>query len=198
MPVYVGVMLELKTRCPQNRSVTPSAGCRKTGGDASRFLLRYHWRMDYQTKLKTPFGVLGIQCTDDALTGIGFLAPNTKPQAPHNAFAQTVCEQLTAYFADPDFHFDLPLRLNSTAHQNKVWQAMRAIPRGQTRQYGELAAQFGSSARAVGQACGNNPIPIVIPCHRVVSKSGVGGFMHHSDGYALDIKRWLLAHEGVT
>ena len=74
---------------------------------------------------------------------------------------------------------------------------MCAIPRGQTRQYGELAAQIGSSARAVGQACGNNPIPVVIPCHRVVGKSGMGGFMHHSGGYALDIKRWLLAHEGV-
>ena len=154
--------------------------------------------MDYQAKLKTPFGVLGIRCTDDALTGIGFLAPNTKPQAPRNAFAQTVCEQLTAYFAYPDFHFELPLKLDGTAHQNKVWQAMRTIPRGQTRQYGELAARLGSSARAVGQACGNNPIPIVIPCHRVVSKSGMGGFMHHSGGYALDIKRWLLAHEGVT
>ncbi|MDD5179890.1 MAG: methylated-DNA--[protein]-cysteine S-methyltransferase [Gallionellaceae bacterium] len=153
--------------------------------------------MDYQAKLKTPFGVLGIQCTDDTLTGIEFLAPDTPPLSPRNAFAQTVCGQLTAYFADPDFHFDLPLRPNGTAHQTKVWRAMCAIPRGQTRQYGELAAQIGSSARAVGQACGNNPIPVVIPCHRVVGKSGMGGFMHHSGGYALDIKRWLLAHEGV-
>ena len=153
--------------------------------------------MDYQAKLKAPFGVLGIRCEADALTGIEFLAPDTSLLPPQNAFAQTVCEQLTTYFADPDFHFDLPLKLNGTAHQNKVWQAMCAIPRGQTRQYGELAIQLGSSPRAVGQACGNNPIPIVIPCHRVVSKSGMGGFMHHSGGYALDIKRWLLAHEGA-
>ena len=152
--------------------------------------------MDYQAKLAAPFGVLGIRCEADALTGIEFLAPDIPPLSPRNAFAQTVCEQLTAYFADPDFHFDLPLKLNGTAHQNKVWQAMCAIPRGQTRQYGELAVQLASSPRAVGQACGNNPIPIVIPCHRVVSKSGMGGFMHHSGGYALDIKRWLLAHEG--
>ena len=151
--------------------------------------------MDYQAKLKTPFGILGIHCTDVELTGIEFLAPNTKPQAPCNAFARNVCEQLKAYFADPDFRFDLPLRFNGTAHQNKVRQAMCAIPRGQTRQYGELAMQLASSPRAVGQACGNNPIPIVIPCHRVVSQSGMGGFMHHSGGYAVDIKRWLLAHE---
>ena len=153
--------------------------------------------MDYQAKLKTPFGVLGIRCEVDALTGIEFLAPDTPPLSPRDAFARTACEQLKAYFADPDFHFNLPLKLNGTVHQNKVWQAMCAIPRGQTRQYGELAMQLGSSPRAVGQACGNNPIPIIIPCHRVVSKSGMGGFMHHSGGYALDIKSWLLAHEGV-
>ncbi len=154
--------------------------------------------MDYQARLAAPFGILGIRCTDEALTGIEFLAPDDQLQAPRNGFAQKVCEQLTAYFADPDFHFDLPLKLNGTAHQAKVWQAMCAIPRGQTRYYGELAAVVYSSPRAVGQACGNNPIPIVIPCHRVVSKSGMGGFMRHGSGYALDIKRWLLAHEGCA
>ena len=151
----------------------------------------------YQAKLATPFGVLGIRCEADALTGIEFLAPGVLPQAPGSPLAQAVCEQLAAYFANPDFRFDLPLRLDGTTHQNKVWQAMCAIPRGQVRHYGDLATQLHSSPRAVGQACGANPIPIVIPCHRVVSKSGMGGFMHHSGGYALDIKRWLLAHEGA-
>ena len=160
--------------------------------------LRYHSRMDYQAKLKTSFGVLGILCTAEALTGIEFLAPGTRSQPPRNTFAHKVCEQLLAYFSDPDFHFDLPLQPCGTAHQNKVWQAMWAIPRGQVLTYGDLAAQIGSSPRAVGQACGNNPIPIVIPCHRVVGKAGLGGFMHHSGGFALDIKRWLLAHESIT
>lgn len=72
---------------------------------------------------------------------------------------------------------------------------MLAIPRGQTRSYGELAAQLKSGAQAVGQACGANPIPVIIPCHRVVGKSGLGGFMRHANGAPLDIKRWLLAHE---
>jgi methylated-DNA-[protein]-cysteine S-methyltransferase len=152
-------------------------------------------RMDYQAKLKTPFGVLGIRCTDDALTGIEFLAPNAKPQPPRNTFVRKVCEQLSAYFADPDFHFDLPLQVGGTEHQNKVWQAMRAIPRGQVRTYGDLAAQLHSSPLAVGQACGANPIPIVIPCHRIVGKSDIGGFANHREGYLLDIKRWLLTHE---
>ncbi|MBI5658134.1 MAG: methylated-DNA--[protein]-cysteine S-methyltransferase [Nitrosomonadales bacterium] len=155
-------------------------------------------RSAYQAKLAAPFGVLGIRCEATALTGIEFLAPGVALQAPDNPLARAVYEQLEAFFADPDFRFDLPLRLGGTAHQNKVWQAMCAIPRGQVRQYGELAAQLGSSPRAVGQACGSNPVPIIIPCHRVVSKSGMGGFMNRSGGYALDIKHWLLAHEGAT
>jgi len=153
--------------------------------------------MNYQAKLQTPFGALGIFCTDDALTGIEFLAPDIKSQPPCSTFAKKVCEQLSAYFTDPDFRFDLPLQPGGTGHQNKVWQAMCGIPRGQVQTYGDLAMQIGSAPRAVGQACGNNPLPIVIPCHRVVAKSGLGGFMHHSGGYALDIKRWLLVHEGV-
>jgi methylated-DNA-[protein]-cysteine S-methyltransferase len=152
--------------------------------------------MDYQAKLKAPFGVLGIRCTDDALAGIDFLAPRTRPQAPRSASAQEVCEQLAAYFADSGFCFSLALEPGGTEHQNRVWHAMHAIPPGRVRTYGDLAARLHSSPRAVGQACGSNPIPIVIPCHRVVGKSGMGGFMHHSGGYALDIKRWLLVHEG--
>ena len=151
--------------------------------------------MNYQAKLPTPFGMLGIRCEADALTGIDFLGPDTTPQPPSETFAREVCGQLQAYFIDPDFHFNLSLKLNGTAHQTKVWQAISAIPSGQTRNYGDLATMVASSPRAVGQACGSNPIPIVIPCHRVVSKSGIGGFIHQRAGGALDIKRWLLAYE---
>lgn len=154
--------------------------------------------MEYQAKLKVPFGVLGIRCTADALTGIDFLAPGTPPQPPRDAFSRKVCEQLQAYLADPAFRFELPLQLNGTAHRLKVWQAMRRIPPGATRSYGELAAELNSGAQAVGQACGANPIPIVVPCHRVVGKAGLGGFMQHASGESLDIKRWLLAHEHAT
>ena len=149
----------------------------------------------YQAKLIAPFGALGIVCKEDTLIGIQFLAAESMAQAPQNQLSEEVCKQLLAYFDDADFHFNLPLKLVGTEHQNKVWKAMCAIPRGQTRQYGELAREQASSARAVGQACGANPIPIIIPCHRVVSKAGMGGFAHQRDGYELDIKRWLLAHE---
>ena len=149
----------------------------------------------YQAQLRAPFGGVGIRCEDDALTGITFLAPNSAEQPPRDAFSRAVCAQLAAYFADADFQFDLPLKLSETAHQMKVWQAMRDIPRGQMQTYGDLATLLHSSPRAIGQACGSNPIPIVIPCHRVVSKTGLGGFMHRADSSALDIKHWLLTHE---
>ena len=151
--------------------------------------------MDYQAILTAPFGKLGIRCTDAALLGIDFLPANKRALDSRGVLANKVCAQLDAYLADAEFRFDLPLQLDGTRHQCTVWQAMRAIPCGRTQSYGELAAQIGSSARAVGQACGNNPIPIVIPCHRVVSKAGLGGFMHRADTGALEIKRWLLAHE---
>jgi len=154
--------------------------------------------MAYQAKLPVPFGVLGIRCTGEALTGIDFLPVSEKPQCATSAFAETVCEQLLRYLENPDAQFSVPLELNGTAHQKKVWQAMLAIPRGQTRSYGEIAAELKSCAQAVGQACGANPIPVIVPCHRIVGKTGLGGFAHHTSGTPLDIKRWLLAHEATT
>ena len=151
--------------------------------------------MDYQAKLYTPFSVLGIRCADDKLTGIDFLPVTEKTKAPDDAFAEDVCRQLLGYLENPDYEFSIPLEPGGTPHQQKVWQAMLAIPRGLTKSYGELAAELKSGAQAVGQACGANPIPIVIPCHRVLGKSGLGGFMKHGSGAPLDIKRWLLAHE---
>lgn len=156
--------------------------------------------MDYQAILKVPFGALGIRCTHDvqtgdALIGIDFLTGRAKPLRPTTAFAETVCAQLLSYLNNPDAQFTLPLRLSGTPHQRRVWQAICKIPSGETRSYGELAAELKSAAQAVGQACGANPLPIVVPCHRVVGKAGLGGFMRHAGGDPLDIKRWLLAHE---
>lgn len=151
--------------------------------------------MPYQAQLPTPFAVLGIRCTDTALTEIIFLPLATPALSPTNALADQVCAQLLRYVADPSAPFDLPLNYRATPHQAKVWRALGEIPCGETRTYGALAKSLHSAAQAVGQACGANPLPIVIPCHRVVSRTGLGGFMLHRDGDALDIKRWLLAHE---
>jgi len=154
--------------------------------------------MNYQAKLLVPFGMLGIRCEGAALCGIDFLPDSEDPQQPIDAFAEQVCAQIVRYMLDSEEKFIFPLRLAGTPHQIKVWQALSEIPHGMTRSYGELAAELHSSAQAVGQACGANPLPIVIPCHRVVAKSGMGGFMRQGEGAALDIKRWLLAHETAT
>jgi methylated-DNA-[protein]-cysteine S-methyltransferase len=101
--------------------------------------------------------------------------------------------QLDAYFDDPSSPFDLPLAPAGTPFRRSVWEAMRAIPAGQVKSYGMIAQALGSSARAVGGACGANPIPIIIPCHRVVAAAGLlGGY---SGGEGQDTKRYLLAHE---
>jgi methylated-DNA-[protein]-cysteine S-methyltransferase len=151
--------------------------------------------MDYQAKLVVPFGVLGIRCDQGELAGIDFLPVTENPQQATNKLAEAVCEQLLVYIKNPNMRFSIPLKLSGTAHQQKVWQLLLDIPCGETRSYGEVAEALKSAAQAVGGACGRNPIPIIIPCHRVVAKTGLGGFMQHTNGDSLDIKRWLLAHE---
>lgn len=150
----------------------------------------------YQARIATPFGVLGIVADGAGLAAIDFLPPGTPPLPPQDPMAARVCTQIEAYLRDPAFVFDLPLKPGGTPFRNRVWQALRQIPAGRTRSYGELAAALHSAPRAVGQACGANPIPIVIPCHRVVAKDGsLGGFMGATGGDPLAIKRWLLDHE---
>ena len=101
--------------------------------------------------------------------------------------------QLDAYFAGTLSVFDLPLEPAGSPFQQRVWAAMSRIPHGRTRTYGDLAREVDGVARAVGQACGANPIPIIIPCHRVVAGGGrLGGF---SGGRGAASKRALLAHE---
>lgn len=150
----------------------------------------------YQAKLLAPFAVLGIKTEEDWLTNIDYLPVDTPLLAPQTGLAKEVCKQLLAYLNEPNFTFDLCLHIHGTVHQQRVWHAIQAIPCGKTNSYAEIATQLHSAPRAVGGACGANRIPIVIPCHRVISKSGgIGGFMNASEGNPLEIKRWLLQHE---
>jgi len=143
-----------------------------------------------------PFGAVGIEVEDGTLTALHFLS-EVAPVAPTGDFARRVVEQLERYFTTPDAGFDVPLRIRGTPFQRAVWQQIAAIPCGRTRAYGELAAELDAPARAVGQACGDNRLPIVIPCHRVIGANGLGGFAHRSGGFELTVKRWLLEHEGA-
>lgn len=149
----------------------------------------------YQAIVAAPGFSLGVRCDDDALTGIEFIEPCAEQGATRPP-ARIASEQLRAWLADADFRFDLPLRLAGTTFQQRVWAGIRTIPLGETRTYGQLAAQVGGAARAVGGACGANPFPVVVPCHRVVAADGgLGGFARHRGGFLLDVKRWLIDHE---
>ncbi|MBA2690806.1 MAG: methylated-DNA--[protein]-cysteine S-methyltransferase [Burkholderiales bacterium] len=159
-----------------------------------------HLAPSSEARLATPFGVLAIHADNNFVTGIEFL-PKLTPVLPprRNSLAHLACVQLNAYFDDANFSFDLPLKLVGSAHQIKVWEALKAIPRGQVLSYGELAARVASAPRAIGQACGRNPLPVVVPCHRVIAAGGaMGGFMGGRNAAPLAIKRWLLRHEGYA
>lgn len=150
---------------------------------------------DYDACLPLPFAVIGVRVCDRAVLGLEFLPLDTPARSSTDDLIAVVHAQLQAYLGDPAHRFDLPIRLSGTPFRQRVWAALREIPVGETRSYGDIARQLGSSPRAVGQALGDNPVPIVIPCHRVVASTGLGGFNHHAAGFALDVKRWLLRHE---
>lgn len=103
--------------------------------------------------------------------------------------------QIDAYFAGTLTEFDLPLQVNGSDFQRAVCDAIYAIPFGETRTYGEIAKELGASAQAVGSACGANPIPLIIPCHRVLGTGNLGGF---SASGGVETKVWLLKHEGAA
>jgi len=149
----------------------------------------------YQAIVAAPGFTLGVQCSDEEVTAIDFLEPRPE-QMPTSPLAAEAVRQLKAYIADPDFVFGLPLRPAGTTFQRRVWAQIAAIPSGQTHTYGQLAKDIKNAPRAVGQACGANPYPIVVPCHRVVATGGgLGGFARERGGFLLEVKRWLLTHE---
>ena len=149
----------------------------------------------FQAKLDTPFALVGVRTEGAALAEIVYLPRSAGTQAPTDALAERACRQIEQYADDPEYVFKLPLKQLGTRFQRRVWEQIAAIPSGRTRTYGDLARILGSAPRAVGQACGTNYFPLVIPCHRVVAASGIGGFAHNSDGYLIEVKRRLLAHE---
>lgn len=152
----------------------------------------------FNAVIDAPFGKVGIRLEGEAVREIVYLPESVQNVAPDTPLARRVAGQIERYFAEPSAQFELPLAPVGTAFRRRVWQALCEIPPGAVVTYGQLAKQLGSVPRAVGQACGDNCFPIVVPCHRVVSSSGIGGFAHQAEeGFFRNVKRWLLAHEGI-
>lgn len=142
-------------------------------------------------KIKTPVGVLGLIEVDGAIIQLVWDGWNDGVRSP---VLKEGLAQLEAYFNGALEWFDLPLAPKGTEFQQQVYSAMSAIPRGETRTYGDIANELGVPAQPVGQACGSNPIPVIIPCHRVVGADGLGGFS--GDG-GVEMKVKLLQGEGA-
>jgi methylated-DNA-[protein]-cysteine S-methyltransferase len=149
----------------------------------------------YHAVIEAPFCKIGVRIEADAVREIVYLPESAAALAPATPLAREAAAQIRRYLEQASAGFDLPLAIFGTAFQRRVWAAIAEIPRGAVLTYGQLAERVGAVPRAVGQACGANPLPLVIPCHRVVAARGLGGFAHHTDGYLLKVKRWLLAHE---
>lgn len=150
--------------------------------------------------IHTPFGAVAIAAHNGQLA-IELLAVMPADaleiaKQSGNPLVMRACQQVIAYLLNPEARFDMPVSQHGTAFQQRVWQAIAAIPVGEVRTYGELAREIGSGPRAVANACGANHLPLVVPCHRVVAQHGLGGFMQGKERGLL-IKQWLLKHEGV-
>jgi methylated-DNA-[protein]-cysteine S-methyltransferase len=155
--------------------------------------------MRWDAVIEFPKMKVAVETRDERVAGIRYLPLSAESKAPANALAERAVRQLERYRQNPDIKFDLPLLIEGSEFQRRLWAALCEIPRGRTLTYGEMARKLGGedfeSARAVGQACGDNRLPIVIPCHRVVAADGIGGFSHTTEGFLIDAKRWLLMHE---
>lgn len=147
--------------------------------------------------ITTPVGVLEIRASDASLRSIDFPSKVTLLKSGRKAsLVAETARQLKAYFLNPAYRFDLPLEPVGTPFQQTVWQALLNLEYGDTQTYGGLAKQLNSGARAIGGACRRNPIPIIIPCHRVLRADGsLGGYNGMLVGAQPTKKAWLLAHE---
>jgi len=151
----------------------------------------------FSAVIAAPFGRMGIRLEAGELRELVYLPAAYELRTPRDALSREIAAQLKAYFKQPDFAFTLPIPEVGTEHQRKVGSVINAIPRGTVLTYGEVAHKIRSAPRAVGQACGANWYPLIIPCHRVTATGGIGGFARHDGGFHQGVKRWLLRHEQV-
>ena len=153
----------------------------------------------YDVIFTTDLATIGLQFDSSKLTKVKYLIEKTQ-KAPLSKTAEDVKNKIEKYL-DPSSKIksvNVDVELNVTPFQEKVLKQLQKIPYGETRTYGEIAKILKTSPRAVGNACRNNPVPIIIPCHRVVAANGIGGYDGAKSGYLLTIKRKLLKREGIS
>ncbi len=151
----------------------------------------------YQATLESPLGMIGIRTNEEKITHLVYLLKNHALIKPATYIAKEAVVQLQCYFADPTYPFQLALQIKGTPFQEKLWHHLLTIPVGATYTYGEIAKALNSNPRAVGNACRVNPLPIFVPCHRIVAQDGIGGYTGETSGIEIDRKRWLLTHENT-
>ena len=151
--------------------------------------------VQYEYVLPSPVGKLGLATSKQGIQVLAYTSTKQNIKLPTSGLAAEVFQQLTEYFDARRTQFDLPLDATGTLFQKSVWRELCKISFGKSLTYGDIANKLQSGPRAVGNACRNNPISIIVPCHRVVSKSGVGGYSGSVLGRPIERKNWLLQHE---
>jgi len=151
----------------------------------------------FDAVIETPVCRFGLKFENGFLAATQYLKNDHELCFPEDKTVQALIRQISDYFSDPAHPFNIEIDAKGTDFQQGVWRQMQKIPAGQVKTYGEVAKILNSSPRAVGNACRANPMPLIIPCHRIVSSSGLGGFAGTRSGYFTDIKRQLLRHEGL-
>ncbi len=155
----------------------------------------------YDVVFTTDLALIGLSFDGDRLTRVKYLEKKSHkitPEKSLNKLTKVVKNKIEEYI-DPQSktkNINVDVSLNVTSFQGKVLEQLRKIPYGETRSYGQIAKILKTSPRAVGNACRNNPLPIIIPCHRVVAANGIGGYDGAKSGELLNIKRSLLEMEG--
>ncbi len=153
--------------------------------------------MKNSTVIATPFGNLSLSFSKLKLSRITLCIDHTPLASTNEPHSLQAATELAQYFKNPRHTLTTDYFLEGTPFQLKVWKALCAIPSGSTLTYGMLAKQLGTSPRAIGQACKTNPLPIIIPCHRIVGANNAGGYAGKREGKMLEMKLWLLKHEAT-
>ena len=152
---------------------------------------------DFDAVIVTPFSRFGLTVGKRGLLETNWVSDETPLKSSQNSLIRQAEAAIQAYCGNSHYSFNLSLQLEGTPFQQRVWAALQSIPPGSTMTYGELAESLRTSPRAVGNACRANPIPLIVPCHRIVSVSGLGDYSGAGSEWLLGIKRNLLLHEGV-